>query len=586
MKVLGLSCFYHDSAAALIIDGRVHSACEEERLSRKKGDSGFPQNAIGYCLGSANLRLSDLDAVVFYEKPWVKFERILHTYFAFAPRGAFHFVKKLPSILPKTLFLRQTLESQLSSLDPDWNPETLAFSDHHLSHAAASFYCSPFAECDGLIVDAVGEWATTSTFNADALGLSVLQEIHFPHSLGMFYSAVTAFCGFKVNSGEYKLMGLAPYGNPRYKSRILDQIVSPVSHGGFKCHRQAFDFFSEAGLYTDLWEEIFEIKPRYKSHRELDCYADVAASAQAALEDLLVHILIHQQKQTHRQDLCMGGGVALNCVANSVILQRTEYRNLWIQPAAGDAGGAIGAALAYHYGPEGGRGSDRHQMQNAFLGPEFSDQEIEAELKKLSIRYEHKTKEKLCVCVVDDLLKGRVVANFDGRMEFGPRALGGRSILADPRLPDMKENLNRRTKLREAFRPFAPVVMEEKVEDWFEWSGPSPFMLFTAQVRKGRVPLPAVTHVDGSARIQTVNREQNLRLHGILEEFERRTGCPILVNTSFNVRGEPIVCSPRDALRSFFECGIDTLYIGSFRIDKESNPSVPQEIALSAFAED
>lgn len=588
MKILGVSCFYHDSAAALVSPGKLYAAGEEERWSRKKHDSSFPSQAIQFCLESTSTRIEDLEAIVFYEKPWIKFERVLWSFLSQAPKGFSKFTRNAQSIIWKTLFLRQTLLKEIHKLAPGFDPLKLKFSSHHYSHAAASYFCSPFEDCEGLIVDGVGEWATTSTYRGKGRSLTMLNELHFPHSLGLFYSAATAFCGFKVNSGEYKLMGLAPYGQPRFVNRIFERILFLRPNGLFEINPQAIDLFSEEGLFTSLWEEVFGLQPKRNSSAPLSAYHDFAASIQKALEETLLHVIRNEFPIPQSKNLCLGGGVALNCVANSRLLRDLSYEKIWIQPAAGDSGGALGAALAYlEDARPGNEERTFYSMEGSFLGPCYEAEEIEATLQLYGLVFEKLPPEKTAHFIAEDLSKELFVALFQGRMEFGPRALGARSILADPRGKEVQKKINERVKLREAFRPFAPAILWEELENWYDWKEASSYMLFTAQLkRETTFSLPAVTHVDGSARLQTVLKLENPMFHEVLTRFFEKTGCPILLNTSFNVRGEPLVCSPKDALRCFFEANLDALYLQNFRVTRAQNLTCPVALGNRAFLED
>ena len=600
MRVLGVSAFYHDSAAALVEDGRVVAAAQEERFTRKKNDADYPSNAVAYCLAEAGVALSDVDYTAFYDKPFLKFERLMETYAAFAPRGFRSFSMALPLWVKEKLFQKGLLRRRLAALAPDadWS-ERLLFAEHHQAHAASAFYPSPFREAAVLTMDGVGEWATTSAAVGRGAELDVVKEIHFPHSLGLLYSAFTYQTGFSVNSGEYKMMGLAPYGEPRYAQAILDDLIDLKEDGSFRLNMDYFDYCAGLRMTSRKFEERFG--PARRADEPVarrDC--DLAASAQAVVEEAALRLTRSLRTETGLPNLCLAGGVALNCVANGKILRDGRFESVWIQPAAGDAGGALGAALLASHrllgeprpsvGPSPSGAADA--MQGAYLGPAFSDEEIRGALDAAGARYETLSDEALLTAAVDALEAGKAVGWFQGRMEFGPRALGARSILADARSPDAQRTLNLKVKQRESFRPFAPSVLREKAADWFEIDCGGPYMLLTANVRpERRVPvdaaqdaveagvervnvprsqIPAVTHVDYSARLQTVDRETNPRYHALLEAFEARTGCPVLVNTSFNVNEEPIVCSPADAFACFMGTDIDCLAVGNLFLRKEA----------------
>ena len=568
MYILGISAFYHDSAACLLHDGKIIAAAQEERFTRKKHDSGFPQHAIKYCLKEANIAASQIDKVVFYEKPFVKFERLLETYLAFAPKGFKSFTMAMPLWIKEKLFQKSALVKELkTTLDEnlDWN-ERLMFSEHHLSHAASAFYPSPFESAAILTLDGVGEWTTTSLAVGKDNKLRVLKEIHFPHSLGLLYSAFTYYTGFKVNSGEYKVMGLAPYGEPRYSNLIYEKLIVVADDGSFQLDMSYFDYATGLTMTNKKFDNLFGGPPRAAEAELTQREMDLAASIQKVTEDIVSRLAKSIAKETGERNLCLAGGVALNCVANGVLLREKIFDNIWIQPAAGDAGGALGAALSIwhlHYNKKRIIPVHRDSMKGAYLGPEFSDDEIETELKACGAVFKKLTEKELIEQVASALASERAVGWMQGRMEFGPRALGGRSIIADPRSPVMQKQLNLKVKYRESFRPFAPSILREDVNDWFEHDTDSPYMLLVANVKKNKrrtmtteeeslfgidklnVPrssIPAITHVDYSARIQTVHAETNPRYHAVISKFKEKTGCPLVVNTSFNVRGEPIVC--------------------------------------------
>jgi len=603
MKILGISAFYHDSAAALVRDGEIVAAAQEERFTRKKHDSRFPAHAVEYCLAQAEARLSDLDYVVFYDKPFLKFERLLETYIAFAPSGLRSFQMAIPLWVREKLFQKSLLHDELKRLgeDFDWM-NRLLFTEHHQSHAASAFYPSPFAEALILTMDGVGEWATTSVAMGRGNHLEIIKEIHFPHSLGLLYSAFTYYTGFKVNSGEYKLMGLAPYGKPRYAQKILDHLVDIKPDGSFHLNLEYFNYCTGLTMTNGKFDALFEGPPRKPDELLTQHHMDLAASIQDVLEEVVLRMTRALASETGAKNLCLAGGVALNCVANGKLLRDGSFERIWIQPAAGDAGGALGAALAAHYLLQGqprqvdGCGD---RMHGSYLGPEFSQSEIELRLTQLGAKYCVHTEQDLLAECVDALVDEKAIGWFQGRMEFGPRALGARSILGDPRSPRMQSMLNLKVKFRESFRPFAPSVLREHVAEWFDLDCDSPYMLLVADVVESRrkpmtaeqqqlfgieklnVPrsdIPAVTHVDYSARIQTVHRETNPRYHALLEQFNARTGCPVIVNTSFNVRGEPIVGTPDDAFRCFMGTNIEVLAIGNCLLRKEDqDPKLSQD---------
>ncbi len=594
MNILGISAYYHDAAAALVNDGRIVAAAQEERFTRKKHDAGFPRNAVQYCLQEGGVRAQDLDAVVFYDKPFLKFERILETYFAFAPKGYRSFAKGLPVWIKEKMFQKNLLLRELAEIDPeaDWE-EKLLFSEHHLSHAASAFYPSPFERAAILTMDGVGEWTTTSLAVGEGREIRVLKEIHFPHSLGLLYSAFTYYTGFKVNSGEYKVMGLAPYGEPKYAKLILDHLIDVKDDGSFRLDMAYFDFATGLTMTNERFHRLFGGPPRKPESPLTQREMDLAASIQVVTEEVVLKLARSIRRETGERHLCLAGGVALNCVANGKLLRTGIFDDLWIQPAAGDAGGAVGAALAaYHLWaqrPRAVNGADG--MHGAYLGPAYSQQEIEERLTACGARFETLSDEALLDACARGLAEGLALGWHQGRMEFGPRALGNRSILGDPRSPTMQKILNLKVKYRESFRPFAPAVLREDVADWFELDHDSPYMLLVADVRKDRripmteeqqklfgieklnVPrssIPAVTHVDYSARIQTVHRETNPRFYALLWRFKQLTGCPVLVNTSFNIRGEPIVESPEDAFRCFMGTELDLLAVGNCLLRKQN----------------
>ena len=606
MRVLGISAFYHDSAAALIDDGVIVAAAQEERFSRRKHDSHFPVHALNYCLLEVGVGLEGIDQVVFYDKPFLKFERLVETYLAFAPRGFKSFRMAIPLWLREKLFLKDLLIKELKKIDSEkkWNGRLL-FSEHHLSHAASAFFPSPFEEAVVLTMDGVGEWATTSAAIGKGNSLQVFKEIHFPHSLGLLYSAFTYYAGFKVNSGEYKVMGLAPYGEPKYVDRIFKHLIDVKADGSFRLDLTYFDYCTGLTMTNAKFDDLFGGPPRKPDERLTQHHMDLAASLQAATEEVVLRLTRSLRKETGVKNLCLAGGVALNCVANGKILRDGQFGQIYIQPAAGDAGGALGAALVgYHMQMGQLRRVDGDAMRGAYLGPSFAQADIEARLKGCGARCESMDDASLVTTCARDLANGKALGWFQGRMEFGPRALGNRSIIGDPRSPTMQKTLNLKVKYRESFRPFAPSVLRERVADWFELDGDSPYMLLVADVVKGRrramtaqenqlfgieklnVPrsdIPAVTHVDYSARIQTVEQRTNPRFHALLSEFERQTGCPVLVNTSFNVRGEPIVGTPEDAFRCFMGTELDVLVVGNCHLRKEAQDPKLKQNYESAF---
>jgi carbamoyltransferase len=609
MRVLGISAFYHDSAAALVEDGRIVAAAQEERFTRKKHDSSFPKNAIAYCLEEAGAELDELDHAVFYDKPFLKFERLLETYLTFAPRGFSSFRMAMPLWLKEKLFQKSLLKGELKKFAQSFDINQLLFCEHHLSHAASAFYPSPFEDAAVLTMDGVGEWATTSAAMGSGKNLEVFQEIHFPHSLGLLYSAFTYYTGFKVNSGEYKVMGLAPYGEPKYKKLILDNLIDLKPDGSFRLDLSYFDYCTGLTMTNERFSALFGEPVRSPEELLTNFHMDIAASIQAVLDEVVLRLARGLAKKTGSKNLCLAGGVALNCVANGRLLFDGAFENIWIQPAAGDAGGAIGAALAathiFKDQPRKTNGGDG--MLGSFLGPSFSQAEIEQRLLTSGARFTVLSEDEMIAKTVAALADQRAVGWFQGRMEFGPRALGARSILGDPRAPTMQRNLNLKVKYRESFRPFAPSVLREDVSDWFELDSDSPYMLLVSGVRKDRCrsmtpdelvlfgidklniarsEIPAVTHVDYSARIQTVHANTNPLFHRLLTRFKEKTGCPVLVNTSFNVRGEPIVCTPEDAFRCFMGSELDLLVVGNCILKKDTQDQTLKRDYSSAFDPD
>ena len=595
-RILGLSAYYHDSAAALVIDGQIVAAAQEERFTRKKQDADFPANAVAYCLEEAGLRLDDIDHVVFYDKPLIKFERLLETYLAYAPRGFKSFLASMPIWLKDKLFLKTTLRKELEKLAGDSrNIPPLLFTAHHKSHAASAFFPSPFDKAAVLCLDGVGEWATSSVWLGQGNTLEPQWEINFPHSLGLLYSAFTYYTGFKVNSGEYKLMGLAPYGEPRYVDLIFDKLLDLKEDGSFRLDMSYFNYATGLTMTNSKFDELFGGPPRAPETEISQREMDLARSIQVVTEEVVLKIARNVHKELGTDYLCLAGGVALNCVSNGRILREGPFKDIWIQPAAGDAGGALGAALSIwnEYLDKPRVASAGDDMLGSYLGPHSTAQDIKAYLDKIGAVYEELDDPELMPRLADLLSHENVLGWFQGRMEFGPRSLGGRSIIGDPRSQKMQSVMNLKIKYRESFRPFAPAVKAERVSDWFEIDRPSPYMLLVAPVKnekcremtaeqqqlfgidKLNIPrseLPSITHVDYSARIQTVHVETNPRFHHLLDEFETATGCPVLVNTSFNVRGEPIVCTPEDAYRCFMRTEMDYLVLENFLLSKDGQP--------------
>lgn len=598
MKILGISAFYHDSAACLVVDGEIIAAAQEERFTRKKQDSRFPDLAIGYCLNEGHVYPAEIDYIVFYDKPFLKFERLLETYLAFAPRGFKSFSASLPLWIRDKLFQKRVICDELRRLwgkQRDWN-DSLLFSEHHLSHAASAFFPSPFQEAAVLTMDGVGEWATTSLAIGKGNELKVHQEIHFPHSLGLLYSALTYYTGFKVNSGEYKVMGLAPYGEPKYLKLIKDHLIDVKDDGSFAIDMQYFDYCTGLTMTNSNFNKLFGGTPRDPDSLLTQREMDIAASMQAITEEIVIKLSRSIARDTGLRNLCLAGGVALNCVANGKLLREKIFEKIWIQPASGDAGGAIGAALgAYHIM----LGEERlpkanDAMKGSYLGPKYSQPEIEKRLLAIGARYSVLGDFELINFCAQALTDGKALGWHQGRMEFGPRSLGARSILGDPRSPSMQKLLNLKVKFRESFRPFAPSILKEDTSCWFDLAEDSPYMLLVADVAEmhrtpmteierqlfgieklnvSRSAIPAVTHVDYSARVQTVHHDTNPRFHSLISKFKELTGCPILVNTSFNVRGEPIVSSPEDAFRCFMGTDIEVLAVGNCLLLKEQQDS-------------
>jgi len=598
LQVLGISAYYHDAAAALVRDGAIVAAAQEERFTRKRHDSGFPSHALEYCLAEAGTGLADVDYVAFYDKPFLKFERLLETYVAFAPRGFESFRMAIPIWLREKLFLKDLLRRELKAYDAkyDWEAR-LRFSEHHLSHAASAFFPSPFEQAAVLNMDGVGEWATTSLAVGRGNSLEMLREIHFPHSIGLLYSAFTYYTGFKVNSGEYKVMGLAPYGEPRFAHLILEKLVDVKEDGSFRLDQSYFNYCTGLTMTSPKFHALFGGEPRRPSDPLTQRDMDLAASVQSVTEHIVLKLTRSIARETGQRNLCLAGGVALNCVANGKVLRDGAFERIWVQPAAGDAGGALGAALAVHHVHlSHPRAAGPDAMQGSYLGPGYPQADIEKRLQAAGARLRVLAPGEMDAACARALAAGKALGWFQGRMEFGPRALGARSILGDARSPTMQKLLNLKIKQRESFRPFAPAVLREDLSDWFDLDVDSPYMLLVADVALAhrrdvedralfgidklnapRSDIPAVTHVDYSARIQTVHRETNPRFHALLSEFKRVTGCPVLVNTSFNVRGEPIVCTPEDAFRCFMGTEIEVLAIGNCYLRKdEQDPALRQ----------
>jgi len=599
MRILGISAYYHDAAAALVVDGEITAAAQEERFTRVKHDAGFPTHAVRFCLDSAGLRPDQLDFVAFYDKPFVKFERLLETYLAFAPQGFQSFRQALPLWIKEKLFQKRLLADQLgAALDPavNWNGKLL-FSEHHLSHAASAFYPSPFEQAAVLTMDGVGEWTTTSLAHGKGNALEVLKEIHFPHSLGLLYSAFTYYTGFKVNSGEYKVMGLAPYGEPRYVDAIREHLIDIKDDGSFRINLDYFDYCTGLRMTNERFHALFGGPPRNPESRLGQKEMDLAASIQVVTEEIVLKLAHSVAHETGERNLCLAGGVALNCVANGKLLRSGAFDRIWIQPAAGDAGGALGAALgAYHMykgGPRRIASSQRDGMKGGYLGPVYDTATIRQRLSSVGAQFEILEDSEVIDRCARALAAGMAVGWHQGRMEFGPRALGARSILGDARSASMQKLLNLKVKFRESFRPFAPSVLRENLSEWFDLEEDSPYMLLVADVRNehriamtpeqqglfgidklnvARSSIPAVTHVDYSARIQTVHADTNPRYHALIARFRDLTGCPVLVNTSFNVRGEPIVCTPEDSYRCFMGTDIDVLVVGNAYLEKSRQP--------------
>jgi len=597
-SILGISAFYHDSAATILIDGKIIAAAQEERFTRKKHDSSYPYHAVEFVLKFANLKLSNVDHIIFYEKPFLKFERLLETYVAFAPKGFVQFAKAIPTWLREKLFQKKMIFNSLKEHDQNFiNENKILFSEHHLSHAASAFYPSPFKDAIVLTADGVGEWATATVAVGSGNKLEIKKEIHFPHSLGLLYSAFTYYTGFKVNSGEYKLMGLAPYGDPKYENKIKDNLIDIKEDGSFRLNQNYFNYATGLTMTNNKFHELFGQQPRdSKKDKITQFHMDIAASIQKVTEDVMLSLASSLRKEFGIPNLCLAGGVALNCVANGRILEKKIFDKIWIQPASGDAGGSLGSALAFwHIEKNNERKiSDSDDMQGSYLGPQYSEKEIEEKLNSLGAKFEILDEKSLIDKTAEDLSKGHAIGWFQGRMEFGPRALGGRSIIGDPRSSSMQKNLNLKVKYRESFRPFAPSVLSDDVSDWFNIDVESPYMLLVANIKDSkkikmtddqkklfgieklnikRSEIPAVTHVDYSARIQTVNEKTNAKYFKLIKKFKEKTGCPVIVNTSFNVRGEPIVNTTENAFNCFMGTELDNLAIGNCYLDKKEQYS-------------
>ena len=597
-SILGISAYYHDSAATILVDGKIIAAAQEERFTRKKHDPSYPFNAINFVLKFSNLNLSDIDQIIFFEKPFLKFERLLETYLAFAPKGFKSFSKAIPIWLKDKLFQKKILFNELKKHDANFNDEKkIFFSDHHLSHAASAFFPSPFEEAVILTADGVGEWATTTVAIGKKNNLEIKKEINFPHSLGLLYSAFTYYIGFKVNSGEYKLMGLAPYGNPIYYDKIVNNLVDIKDDGTFRLNQKYFNYTTGLTMTNKKFDNLFENKRRDPSKENLtQFHMNIASSIQKVTEDIMLKLAFSLKNEFKSKNLCLAGGVALNCVANGKILKEKIFENIWVQPASGDAGGSLGAALALWYleNKNQRKINKNDDMNGSYLGPKYSQKEIEKELESLGAKFETLEENELIEKTAHALSSGDAVGWFQGRMEFGPRALGGRSILGDPRSSNMQKNLNLKVKFRESFRPFAPSVLRDDLSDWFDMNTDSPYMLMVANINKNKIikmndeenklfgieklnikrsKIPAVTHVDYSARIQTVNEKNNSKYFKLLKKIKEITGCPVLVNTSFNVRGEPIVNTPTDAFNCFMGNQLDILVIGNCYLYKNKQNS-------------
>ena len=607
MIILGISAFYHDSSAAIIIDGKIVAAAQEERFSRIRHDLSFPFQAINFCLNFAQTKVKDLDFVVFYEKPFLKFERLLETYIGFAPKGFRSFKVSMPSWVKDKLFQKRIIKKNLETISlSKFDESKILFTEHHISHAASAFYPSPYKKSAILIMDAVGEWATTSISIGENNKIQMLSEINFPHSIGLLYSAFTYFLGFKVNSAEYKVMGLAPYGKPVFKKKILKNLIEIFDDGSFKINQKYFNYSTGFTMTNNNFNKLFKMDRRNENHSLNQKHMDLAASIQKVIEIIVLKIAKKAFDLTKCDNLCLAGGVALNCVANSKILEEKIFKNIWIQPASGDAGGSIGAALYGYYNNFNKKRviQKTDSMNGSFLGPKYTNNEIKRTLDKLKIKYEFINTDKIFNKTIKLIIQGKTVGWFQGRMEFGPRALGHRSIIGDPRSKKMQKIMNLKIKFRESFRPFAPSILEEDSKEWFNISCKSPYMLFVAQLNKSkrvnlkpgqknlkglrllyvnRSVIPAVTHVDYSARLQTVNKKNNTEFYKLIKKFKQLTKCPLLINTSFNVRGEPIVCSPKDAIECFMSTNLDALVIENYFILKQEQDKKLKNIYVREF---
>ena len=598
MYILGISAYYHDSAACIIKEGKILAAVQEERFTRIKHDPEFPYNSIKYCIDELNINYDDIKYIVFYEKPFLKFERIIETYLAFAPKGFRSFSKSLPIWVKEKLFQKKIILKELQNIfGKKINlDKKLLFSEHHLSHAASAFFASPFEKAIILTMDGVGEWTTCSVATGNNNKISFIKEINFPHSIGLLYSAFTYFLGFKVNSGEYKLMGLAPYGEPKYKDIIKKKLVKIFDDGSFKLNMDYFDYCTGLKMTNSKFNNLFGQKPRSPDRQLTQKDMNIASSIQNVIEEIIIKIVSNIKSETKFENLCLSGGVALNCVSNAKILNKKIFKNIWIQPASGDAGGSVGAALSIYYSmmnKDRMVERDTDIMQGCLLGPKFNDEEITKQLNNLNANYVKKDENELSDIIAKNLFEGKAVGWMDGRMEFGPRSLGNRSILASPLLEDMQKNLNIKIKFRESFRPFAPSILVEEKNEWFDLDSESPYMLLVGKIKEDKLikekfnknnlsgidkinikrsVIPAVTHVDNSARIQTVDKRINPKFHKLITKFKNLSGCPILVNTSFNIRGEPIVCSPEDAYKCFMGTNLDILVINNFIMFKKDQP--------------
>ncbi len=609
MQILGISAYYHDAAACLIKDGKIFAAAQEERFTRIKHDSNFPINAVRYCLDYADTKIENIDALVFYEKPFVKFERILKTYLSFAPAGLQSFFSSVPTWIKEKLFMKTEMANQLEQ-NFSGTPKNIYFYSHHRSHAASAFFPSPFERAAVLCLDGVGEWSTTSAWTGINSSLSPLWEIRFPHSLGLLYSAFTYYTGFKVNSGEYKLMGLAPYGRPVFRQQILDNLIDLKDDGTFRLNLDYFNYCTGLRMTGHKFDKLFGGPARTDKEPVTSREMDLARSIQDVTEEVVMRLARTLHKETGEENLCLAGGVALNCVANGRLLKEGPFKSLWIQPAAGDAGGALGAALGLHFehlcNPRTVSTDD--MMQGCYLGPEYNEEEIQAFLHEYQIPFTRLNETDLMQTVASELAAEKVIGWFSGRMEFGPRALGARSIIGDARSAKMQTVMNLKIKFRESFRPFAPSILREHLNDYFDINSDTPYMLLTAQVKKDRLiqptaeqkeltglkllnvlrsQIPAVTHVDNSARIQSVHQQTNPRYHKLINAFYKLTGCPVIVNTSFNVRGEPIVCTPKDAYKCFMRTDMDGLVLENFYLEKSKQPpEMTTKLGLEEFAPD